>query len=326
MKRKDLTSAELNHVIELRQAGKNWTEIGEDIGIDRRIVQRGYKFWEKDQSKQELAAARINVVGEAIKDHINNIVKIAMYLNFKLVVLPSPSMTMVSKAFITDLWGADILGQIDLYRPLSINQLRENEFIHRSNELLFKSLLDHAQESTVSKSLQEWGKAWDNSLFLFQKFRDETTEMIRNFLSQDKINVEQVVDGTEKEDPISSIVEDILRSLWNKLLRDPEGAKESWVKLELRDRINDQYAVQTEIKLDDNVVLKLMNKNVAVQLIRILEMSIANICKLHKETILDPLHNNIIIMGKAIGNLDELLNPIRLRPMIIRSKCDMCPI
>lgn len=39
----------------------------------------------------------------------------------------------------------------------------------------------------------------------------------------------------------------------------------------------------------------------------------------------ESLRNEVRKMEKATGELREMLNPVKLRPMILRTRCELCP-
>jgi len=39
----------------------------------------------------------------------------------------------------------------------------------------------------------------------------------------------------------------------------------------------------------------------------------------------EPLMNNVNTMRKSIEELAEMLNPLKLGPMILNTRCDLCP-
>jgi len=65
MKKRELTPIELKKVVELRRLGAKWTEIEQEIKVERRAAKRAYEEWEKDKEVKEHQAVRFRVAAEA---------------------------------------------------------------------------------------------------------------------------------------------------------------------------------------------------------------------------------------------------------------------
>ena len=48
-------------------------------------------------------------------------------------------------------------------------------------------------------------------------------------------------------------------------------------------------------------------------------------CAERKEDIIQPLINIVSRINKTITIFEEMLNPLVLRPLILRTRCDLCP-
>ena len=48
-------------------------------------------------------------------------------------------------------------------------------------------------------------------------------------------------------------------------------------------------------------------------------------CAERKKDIIQPLINDACRIRAAINTLEEALNPLVLRPLILRTRCDLCP-
>jgi len=48
-------------------------------------------------------------------------------------------------------------------------------------------------------------------------------------------------------------------------------------------------------------------------------------CIERKEDIIQPLLSDVSRMNVVIKALEEMLNPLVLRPLILRTRCDLCP-
>jgi len=69
MKKRELSPIELKKVVALRELGARWTEIEQEIKVERRAAKRAYEEWERDKEMKEQQAARFRVAAEAFHEH-----------------------------------------------------------------------------------------------------------------------------------------------------------------------------------------------------------------------------------------------------------------
>jgi hypothetical protein len=63
----------------------------------------------------------------------------------------------------------------------------------------------------------------------------------------------------------------------------------------------------------------------AQKITHICNLAVNNLEKGEKSDMGKSLQNEVRIMKKASEELREMLNPVKLTPMILRTRCDLCP-
>ena len=186
MKKRLLADDEFNQVLKLKQAGASWLKIQREAGIPRRIAQRAYEDWQRNQTGIELKQSRQTVATEAFREHVTSLIGVGTYLAMNLdipqtITAESPN----GEQIVDSLWQANVLGEVQdqTLQQLSGTQAeRQSRSITRQHQMLFQSLQDHTRAELRWEVLEEWEKAWNQSKWYYAALRKEATKVMQNFL------------------------------------------------------------------------------------------------------------------------------------------------
>lgn len=339
MRRRELSNEELNKVIKLRQAGTSWLKIQHETGIHRRTVKRAYDKWEHSQSLPELKEARKGVAEKAFLDHLKSLTTLAGSVVTNLSVPFSiTDMEKNAEQFFIWLWQQNLLWRGVYASPE--NQERYNlsqrhvytmgdpqcflmgdpQFNSLENELLFKCLQDHTRGEGVRwEALKEWKKARDSCAKIVIKLRKETSVGVNNFLKQEReTNFLQRIKEEEQtqHNPGDEMAKATLNAVWQGVVEDKLGQ-------DLVRMVSPRSGGQCIMKVKDETFLIFNDTtSIAEKVIHICNFVLNN---LSKGDMVEQLQREVRIMQKATEELRQMLNPVRLTPMILRTRCDLCP-
>jgi hypothetical protein len=317
MKKKELSPIELKKVVELRQLGAKWTEIEHETKVERRAAKRAYEEWERDKKMKEQEAARFRVAAEAFHEHLNDLVRLAQALINHLSLPSGPNDTRSAKQHLSNLWQTSILEQPKPYAGYEADRNRQIRSIEYLNLMIFKSLQDHTHEKVRWQALGQWEKAWDTCKEELAKFREEAREMMVNDLNQKLID--RIVKESGKKDAVERMMDGVLYTVW------------PWI---LTGKPDEEFrSVQATPRGDGTTEVTFGKGHLTVYLIFAeldLAKEVAKVCegvaeKLYKRDTASALANEVNIMQEGIKELEETLHPLRLRPVILRTRCDLCP-
>jgi hypothetical protein len=197
------------------------------------------------------------------------------------------------------------------------------------NELLFKSLRDHTERKVPWQVLNTWKEARNSCVEYIIKIRKEISEVFTNILRQ-KSELKEKIDKVYRD---SSVIEDIVRGLliniWlngligvNSRVITMKGASlitqgTAWVVF------HDKAPSETNIIFDRESPND--NKLLAKEMIGVSRWAIENVQK-EKGVLIQNLKREVQVMQDATCKLEEVLNPLILRPIVLNTKCDICPI
>jgi hypothetical protein len=337
MRRRDLSDEELTTVINLKRAGTSWVKVQAETGINRRTAKRAYDNWEHSKSMGELKEARKDVAAKALFDHLNSLTILAGSLVTSLSVpFFLADMEKNAEQFSSWLFEQDLLQRhISPETQVHVYTMGETQCFYvggdtrsyrREKELLFESLKAHTREEVRWKDILDtrWNEARDNCAKIVPKLRKETSEVINNFLNQERETnfLQRVKEESREDDPAKRIAEVMLREIWRAILRDKLHEETPWFQTVLRGKGIPQ---EINVKSKDEMVLIFYgdtNMGLAKGVTRICNLACNNLCK---GNTVRQLHDEVGKMEKASEELREMLNPVKLRPMILRTRCDLCP-
>jgi hypothetical protein len=336
MKKTELTKEQLDKVISLQQIGTSWLKIQHETGINRRTAKRSYEKWDHSRSLDELKEARKDVATQAFREHMDSLVTLATSLVTNLNVPDSPdTMDKNAEQFFSGLFEQDLLGRglympssqtTEAYASSSPRLIVDLRFYHREKELLFESLKIHTREGVRWEDVLDnrWKKAKDNCAKILPKLRKETMSIVTSFLNQKRqMNLlQRIKEGSGKDDPAERMAEVVFNEIWRAILRDKLD-EEGPFQTELY-RAGPPQEIY-EVRCRDETVIRILennNERLDEEVKRICNCALNILCKGDTAR---KLRDGIRDMGKASEELREMLNPVRLRPMILRTRCDLCP-
>ena len=317
MKKRELSPKELKELVELRQFGAKWTEIEQETKVERRAAKRAYEEWERDKQMKEEQAARFRVAAEALFEHLNDLIRLAESL---LIALPVPKMLrgLVNADEVFDeLWIRNIHGEVERF-PTSSNG---KERLVWRNKMLFKSLQDHTREKVRWEALEEWKQAQNNTVKYSEELRLEATKLIRKILNKQpdlKKRIETAIGGN---DITEKIADGVRENIWQDILIGKLEQMHIWegTSLVSRGRVELRfYDGDSATKLDLNDV------ELAKEALSMCRQVVTKLLEV-KSDLVQKLTDEVSQMKDRTRELEESLDGLVLRPMMIYTRCDLCP-
>jgi len=328
MKKIVLSNSQLQQVINLRDIGISWVKIEKETGIARRIAKREYDEWVGKRSQRQLEDARKEVVAQEYRMHLDLLSRMANLLLDSLVI-PHP---------LTDLRRADeVMSQFlakDFYQdqpsfgPRLGDQQRDKRVI-RMNELLFKSLRDHTQRKVPWQALDEWKEARNSCVGDIIKMRKEINKVLTNIMNQ-KAYLKKKLDKVYKN---ARVIEDVIGGIMtNTWLNGVTGVNSKVIVMKgasLTSQgtawINFNNNTPAEIKITFDREGPSDNEFLAREVSGVSRWAIENLLK-GKSDLIQKMKREVSKMQENNSRLEAVLNPLVLRPIILNTQCDICPI
>jgi len=151
--------------------------------------------------------------------------------------------------------------------------------------------------------VEKWEHHWDNCVKAIAELRTQAHEVVGNFVKQEPGLADRIKTCTDKGDAVERMAESVLRAAWS--VGATGGPEEAAI-----------FAVMSSGK--ESVIIAVAH-------------TVARVCTLATQNlrvgdILARVANEVRTIEDIADKLDEMLHPLRLRPIILRTRCDLCPV
>jgi len=318
MKKRELSPIELKKVVELRQLGVKWTEIEQETKVERRAAKRAYEEWEKDKEMKEQQAVRFRVAAEAFHEHLSDLIRMA---EFFVSALRVPNMLRGlenADGVLDHLRMKSIQGELEPF-PISSDEI---ERVVRRNKMLLKSLQEHTREKVRWEALDEWKQSRYNAVHYFKELRLKATEVIRNSLNNCLGLEKRIKTAIGDNDVIEKIADGVIECIWRGILT----GKPDQMHVVKGISVFTEGQVWLEFYESDSETRFYLNDvELAKEVWSMCCQVITNLREETKSDLVRKLTDEVSQMQAKTKELEESLDELRLRPTILRTRCDLCP-
>ena len=317
MRKRPVTDQELNQVIKLRQAGASWLRIERETGIPRRTAQRAHGDWERTRSSDELKRARTDVAAEEFRYHLNDLIALAQFLVNSLYI-PTPMGEVDSvEQVLEPLWKREIRQE----RTQFVGD-REERRTARQNKMLLKSLQDHTREKVRWQALEEWRQALASYINHCKSLRSEARKMLGNILGQRAELGSRIKTMSKGKEVMEGMVRGVVEAIWRGILVAKPDQENVFIGTSsLADGTTDVSFGRDASR----TVLRLTDGKLAEEVADVCRWAASNLCQGTELPLLKEITDDIDTLEKRVRELEEMLDSLVLRPMILGTRCDLCP-
>lgn len=319
MKRIDLSAEQLDRVISLRKAGSSWLGIEDSTGISRRVAQRAYTQWDRARSAEELKTARREVAKGEFERHLDALTWMADRLVDYISVPQSPSITVDAETYLSKFYEADIPGLL----TSGEQQDRSDREIARSvrrSKMLLNSLQEHTRDKVSWESLAEWKQAWDYLKGLAPELREVVDKALRDGIRTVPGLIDQMEEGSTQENALGIMVSPVGKAVWRGIVTG--NRDDASTLFEIRPDMEGSGEVM-RLEYAGDLVLKLKERDLAEKIVNVCRGVVESIWS---HDIVNKIETEVRRMEGAAQELETGLDPLVLRPMILRTRCELCPV
>jgi len=319
MRRRELSDEELNRIIRLRQIGTSWLKIQHETGIHRQTAKRAYERWEHSKSMEELKEARKDVAAQAFGEHINYLIKLAESLVSALHVPEMLRGLGNADEALEQLWMRNIQGELELSQKSGTVEIGH---VVRRNRMIFKALQEHTREKVRWEALEEWKQARNNAAEYSKELRLEATEVIGNILNNQPGLKEKIKTAIGSNDITQKISDGVRETIWRGILT---GKPEQMHVLKGSSVLTEGRVWLEFYEGDSDTRLDLNDVELAKEVLGMCRRAVTNLRQGIKSDLVRRLAHEVRQMQDRTQELEESLEGLLLRPMILRTRCELCP-
>ncbi len=206
--------------------------------------------------------------------------------------------------------------------------IEDKKIYYDEKKLLFKSLRDHTRgEVQWNVFDDEWKNAMDRCTKIVPDFMKETRQLVDSYLkiANDRGFLEKVKKATKKNDPAKNITEAIVNVFWRSITRR-ELNKEELPSFETVTKDKSENVNVITIRSGDEILFSFIGEDKQYLAENIKQTCNVAIKGLSVNTMVWELDVEVGNIKKASDDLRVMLNPLKLRPLILRTRCELCPV
>jgi hypothetical protein len=322
MKQIEVSAEQLERIRILRQGMKatSWLGIEKKTGIPRRAAKRSYEDWQRKQSVAQLQQVRMQVAAEEFRVHMEDLVLLAEALVNGINVLPSTYDRRDSKAVLEVIWQKELSreSKADVPGGYSNDEGRRERQVLRRNRLMFESLKEHTRDKVRWKVLEDWEKAWNECVEALPTLETESSTLVRNYLNlKQESREEKIVKSTGSQDAVKKMADAVLDAAWY-----------AWTTGK------QEKAEEFSIVADPGNIRVIFTPTHSSVGLTFIDMPLANeiekVCKRAAKNLSmadcgEKMASELGKLTEKAEALEEMLEELRLRPILLQTRCELCP-
>ncbi len=319
MKRIKLNKTQIKQVMELRQSGYSFSAIEKETGIPRRVAQRAYQEWEEKSSWEDLKRVRSDVIDRDFSQHVDLVTNLAQRLVAGMDVWISEKIPLPAEEYLVDIWKDEIESSLNAYLHTNYYNRRERIRRERQHQMLFGTLKQHTGKEVPWAVLEEWKASWDRYRTVLPHLQEQISKVVRQRVKKESSVWKGITPYQSEPTTLDTINKGLLKVLLLLMVSDKSP-----------DEVFD-WEVESPDESAESVILK----QKPFWMLRVPTSDQVDMVKASYASVVDQLWDSQPMQSlckesktiqEAADTLDEALDPLRLRPMILNSRCDLCPV
>jgi len=216
------------------------------------------------------------------------------------------------------LWMKSIQGELEPF-PTSNDEI---ERVVRRNKMLLKSLQDHTRDKVRWQALEEWKEARSSAVKHSKELRLNATEVIRNNLNNCLGLEKRIKTAIGDNDVIEKIADGVIECIWRGILT----GKPDQMHVVKGISVFTEGQVWLEFYESDSETRFYLNDvELAKEVWSMCGQVVANLREGTESDLVRELTDEVSQMQARTKELEESLDGLILRPMILHTRCDLCP-
>jgi hypothetical protein len=316
MKKNELTTEQIAHVITLRRKNKNWAEIQRITGIDRRRLQKEYLLHENEVQHDALSQARTNYTLERFRQHFEDLSRLATHIVEGLEPRQYGPIPQLFEGTLDQLLSRPVLSfdtearnDIDGVHPFVTgssgesvhdeSSSRSKRAIKRHNVRTFSALRKHLEQLDLVTPFAQYHEVWDEWVPVALQVKKLIAELVRLRTSK----LKPVKDNPKRE---AAATDRISRRVFEHLSRAATQLTASSTRNTLQKMISEKIKASELETSEDAVVIMILR------------------------TILDDSDTKKFIersqaIQRSYSRLEDAWDSFVLLPRLVKTRCDECP-
>lgn len=186
--------------------------------------------------------------------------------------------------------------------------------------MLLRSLREHTGEKGWWQAFEEWQQAWATCTKGLEEIRKQAPEVL-NKKTNLKEKKEEVERKTSKENVLERIVDGVLRAAW--WVGTASNREEELDFRNFRVLLEGQRLRIMTGNYYLNLIFNETETALAQDVVAVCNLALQN---LYPQYMVDEILGMIHRMDEKIEEIDDALDSFVLRPLLVRTRCELCPV
>jgi transcriptional regulator with XRE-family HTH domain len=306
-----ISEEQIGEMLRLRRQGKSITDIAKATGFHRQTVRAYLKERQADILADEV---RKQLLTDELQKHLDSLIQFAASLMEHLTVPTSPNEERDAASLLVPLLPKELPEGLD---SASWKARREQQQTDRQNKMLLMSLREHTREKEWWQAFEEWQEGWNICQGVLQELRKEANEVVVNLINETpSIKGEVERRAKEERDTIRNMISDVLWLVWwagtGKPVEEIEYQTEEG-------RVAARFGDKTYYTMGHRISEDSLGQDMA----EVYKSAFETLChSFTNKNVVEMLHS----MDENIKVIDDTLDPFVLRPLLVRTRCGLCPV
>jgi len=250
--------------------------------------------------------------------HLDGITQFAVSLRSHLTIPNSPTEDRDVAAVLDPLLPKDLPQGLDSYSQEAKRKQRQTE---RQNKMLFESLRQHTGGKGWWQAFEEWQQAWGTCVSALAEIGEEAPRVVEDFMNQKPGLKEEVEEKTGKKDVLERIIDWVLQAAG--CVGRASNPEEELKFRNFRVLQEGQQFIIVTGNYYPNLRFNEPETALAQEIAAVCNLALQN---LYPRYMVDEILGMLHTMDEKIEVIDDALDPFMLRPLLVRTRCELCPV
>lgn len=309
-----VTDDQARRMVELHRQGESISAISRIVGCHRQTVKAYLAGRRGDILADEV---RKQLLTDELQRHLNEVTEFAVSFKSRVIRPESLGEDRDAAAVFEPLLGNGLPQGLD---SDSQRARRGQRQLERQGKMLLMSLREHNRDQGWWRAYEEWQEAWNTCRDTFRELRREADEEVPNRINKNpslKAEVERQISeerSSRGRGVMERLEEGVLSGVWGAgTTGKPSRFKgeDNHITVVLEDRRYYDFGYRSnEVSL-------------VPDMIEVLKLSYETLYQsFNDKSIPEMLHR----IDEKIEVIDDALDPFILRPLLVRTRCKLCPV
>jgi hypothetical protein len=316
MRKTFVSENDRQQIIRLRQSGAGWLQVQEITGVPRRTAKRVFEEERETSSLKETASARGQVAAQLFALHVGDLLTLAAAISRNLAD-PASEDRLTGQAIMASVLGEGLRSrQSAALPPLAPD--RDRQTIERENRILLDSLKMHTRDTIDWKAFDAWLRGWDAWQTGSRELDTAAREVVKSRASHLRGKVRNLLNENAVQE---SIGQGIVRTLLCSLLENRLAEAKTLVNVREAHsaaviRFGDKTPI--DVPVTDTATASVVSSLVCLP-------AVEELTNGGRASVARDMAGLLSAMRASGAGLRDQLDELRLTPVILRTRCEICP-